>query len=254
MHFLVLACESLSRPVQHFAAQSPHRVEVELIPRSLHQPAEIRTRLQQRLEAHAQDALDAILLAYGLCGQAAAGLVVCTHPLVIPRTHDCITLYLGSREAYTQEMQKEPGTYWYSQDYLEHSAGQSPALTLGVPTGEDPQALYLKYVEKYGQAKADRLMQVMNGWLAHYQRAVYLDTGLGSDDPAQAAARQAAAAHGWAFERLPADLVLIQRLLNGDWEDDFLVVPAGQEIAMSYDDEIVCARLPEITGHSGAGP
>jgi hypothetical protein len=244
MRFLALACESLSRPVQHFAAQSPHQVEVELIPRNLHQPAEIRTRLQQRLEAHAPDALDAILLVYGLCGQATAGLRAHTHPLVIPRAHDCITLYLGSREAYTREVQTEPGTYWYSQDYLDHSAGKSPALTLGVPTGEDPQAQYQGYVEKYGQAKADRLMQVMKGWLAHYQRAVYLDTGLGGDDPAQAAARQAAAAHGWAFDRLPTNLVLLQRLLNGDWEEDFLVVPLGQEIAMSYDDEILCARLP----------
>ena len=242
MHFLVLACESLTRPVQHFAAQSPHRVEVELIPRGLHQPAEIRTRLQQRLEAHAQEPLDAILLVYGLCGQATAGLRARAHPLVIPRTHDCITLYLGSREAYNREVQQEPGTYWYSQDYMEHSAGQSPALTLGVPTGEDPQALYLKYVEKYGQVKADRLMQVMNGWWAHYRRAVYLDTSLEEDSSAQAAAQQAAVAHGWAFERLPADLGLIQRLLNGDWENDFLVVPPGQEIAMSYNDEIVCAR------------
>jgi hypothetical protein len=244
MHLLALACESLSRPVHYFASHSPHRVEIEVLPRGLHQPAEIRTRLQQRLEAHAQAPLDAILLVYGLCGQAAAGLRARAHPLVIPRAHDCITLYLGSRQAYNREVQQEPGTYWYSQDYLEASAGVNPALTLGVPTGGDPQALYLKYVEKYGQAKADRLMQVMNGWWAHYQRAVYLDTGLEDDSRAQAAAQQAAVSRGWAFESLPADLGLVQRLLNGDWEEDFLVVPPGQEIAMSYDDEILCARLP----------
>ena len=135
MHLLALTCEALTRPVYHFAAHSPHMVDIELVARNLHQPADIRTRLQLHLDAHAQDKLDAILLVFGLCGQATAGLRAGQVQLVIPRAHDCITLFLGSREAYLQQNKKEPGTYWYSQDYLERNAGQSAALTMGASTG-----------------------------------------------------------------------------------------------------------------------
>ncbi len=246
MHLLALTCEALARPAYHFAAHSPHIVDIELVPRNLHQPVDIRTRLQQHIDAHTGEKLDAILLAYGLCGLATAGLAAHDIPLVIPRAHDCITLFLGSRETYLQENKKEPGTYWYSQDYLERNAGHSASLTMGASTGEDAQAMYQKYVEKYGQAKADRLMKVMDDWMMNYKRAVYLDTGLGGDGSVEAEARQVAEAHHWAFERIPANLTLIQRLFEGDWGEDFLVVPPGHEIAVTYDEEIISARPPAL--------
>lgn len=43
--------------------------------------------------------------------------------LVIPRAHDCITLYLGSRQRYLEQFNARPGTYWYSLDYLERYSG-----------------------------------------------------------------------------------------------------------------------------------
>ena len=242
MHLLALTCEALTRPVYYFAAQSVHMIDIELVRRNLHQPADIHTRLQQAIDAHAGEKLAGSLLGGGLGGQATAGLRARDIPRVSPRAHDCITLFLGSRERYLEENKKEPGTYWYSQDYLERNAGQSAALTMGASTGDDAQAMYLKYMERYGKAKADRLMQVMNDWLMHYKRAVYLDTGLGGDGSVEAEARQVAEAHAWAFERMPARLGLIQRLLNGDWEDDFLVVPPGQEIAVSFGEEIISSR------------
>ena len=39
---------------------------------------------------------------------------------------------------------------------------------------------------------------------------------------------------------MTGDLVLIKRLLDGDWaDDDFLVLEPGQRIEMSYGDEVV---------------
>ena len=32
---------------------------------------------------------------------------------------------------------------------------------------------------------------------------------------------------------------MFHRLLAGDWQSDFLVIPPGHEIAATYDDEIV---------------
>lgn len=241
MRYKALTCEALARPAYASAARSPHIVDVELVPRNLHQPAEIRGRLQSMIDLSNGQGYDALLLGFGLCGQATNGLAARDVPLVLPRAHDCITLYLGNRQKYLEENEKEPGTYWYAQDYLERNAGKNAALTMGASTGDDAQALYQRYLEKYGQAKADRLMAVMSEWMNHYKRAVYLDTGLGGDGKVETQAREEADRRGWAFERVTADLILIQRLLDGDWQEDFLVVHPGEQVGMSYDTDIVKA-------------
>lgn len=246
MRLKCLACESLARPVYYAAAHSTHIVDVALVERHLHQPAEIRPRLQSLIDAAEGQGYDAITLAYGLCGGATAGLAARSIPLVIPRAHDCITLYLGNRRRYQGEIDKEPGTYWYAQDYLERNSGGSAALAMGQGVDADMQSLYEHYVQKYGRAKADRLMEVMDGWLSHYKRAVYLDTGLGGDGKVEMQARAEAQRRGWAFERIAADLDLVRRLLDGpqstgagEWDADFLVVPPGQQIVMAYDEKII---------------
>jgi hypothetical protein len=178
-------------------------------------------------------------MAFGLCGKATAGLIARSIPLILPRAHDCITLYLGSRARYDQEVAKEPGTYWYAQDYIERNSGQSAALAMGQGSEADMLSLYQHYIQKYGKAKADRLMEVMDEWRSHYKRAVYLDTGLGDASQVEAQARNESTRRNWTFERLQADLALVCRLLNAEWDDDFLVVPPGKTIGMSYDQEII---------------
>ncbi len=59
-------------------------------------------------------------------------------------------------------------------------------------------------------------------------------------------AQENAAQRGWSFERVAGDLVLIRRLLDGAWQDDFLIVEPGEQIEMSGDDDVMrCARGAE---------
>jgi hypothetical protein len=242
MRLKCLSCESLARPVYYSAAHSPHLVDVVLVERHLHNPVEIRGRLQEMIDAAEGQGYDAIPLAFGLCGQATSSLVARSIPLVIPRAHDCITLFLGNRARYMQEQAREPGTYWYAQDYIERNSGGSAALAMGSPTDSDMQTMYEKYVNKYGKAKADRLMDVMSEWLTHYKRAVYLDTNLGDGSATEAQARTQAEHRNWQFERIAADLNLVRRLLDGPWDADFLIVQPGQTVVMSYDNDIIESR------------
>jgi hypothetical protein len=185
------------------------------------------------------------VLAYGLCGQATAGLVARGAPLVIPRAHDCITLFLGSRERYNEQFLSQPGTYWYTLDYLERRQDSATSLSLGLGSDTDLQAVYEEYVQKYGQDNADYLMEVMGAWQKHYQRAVYIDLG---SVMAVSLSRKAAEAsrRGWAFERMAGDLVLIRRLIQGEWGDgetgDFLILQPGQAMRMTYDENIIGCR------------
>ncbi|GAB4518654.1 MAG: DUF1638 domain-containing protein [Anaerolineae bacterium] len=240
MRLRCLACEVLARPLYLSAAYSPHVVDVELFRRGWHNdPPDLRARLQARIDDTSAETYDAIVLAYGLCGQSVAGLIAREVPLVVPRAHDCITLFLGARERYREQFEQHPGTYWYALDYMERSDGSGGSLALGSNPTVDIDGVYQEYVEKYGKDNADYLMEVMGAWQQHYQRAAYIDMGVGDGSEIEAKAREQAAQRGWVFDKVAGDLVLIRRLLYGDWDDDFLIVPPGQQIKMTYDDDVV---------------
>jgi len=162
-----------------------------------------------------------------------------TVPIVIPRAHDCITLFLGSRERYTHEFETKPGTYWYVQDYIERNDSAGTALSLGAATAVDMSAVYDEYVTKYGLDNADYLMTVMGAWQQHYQHAVYIDLNLTEDSPVEQQAHAEAGRRGWTFERLSGDQRLIRKLLHGDWDDDMLRLEPGQQIDMTYDEGVI---------------
>jgi len=246
MRLKCIGCEALARPIYWCAAQSPHIIDIELLRYGLHNtPADLRARLQERINA-TDAAYDAIVLAYGLCGQASAGLHAQTSRVVIPRAHDCITLFLGSRTRYQYEFEDHPGTYWYVQDYLERRDGSGSGLAIGAGSAVESENKYAEYVAKFGKENADYLMQVMSEWQKYYNRAAFVDLGIGDVSYAQAQAQENAAQRGWTFERIVGDLVLVRRLLNGDWQNDFLIVEPGQQIEMSYDDDVMrCAQLGE---------
>ena len=240
MRLKCLACDSLARMVYLCAAQSPHVVDVEMFPLGLHADADdLRARLQARIDAASEGDYDAILLAYGLCGKSTAGLIARDTPLVIPRAHDCITLFLGSRERYQDQFVSCPGTYWYVLDYMERRESTGTALSVGSDTGTDMSEVYDEYVRKYGLDNADYLMEVMGAWQAHYNRAAYIDMGVGDGTAVEAEAKSEAARRGWTFERLEGDMALIRRLLMGAWEEDFLVLQPGQSVSMAYDGEVL---------------
>ncbi|MHB1294742.1 MAG: DUF1638 domain-containing protein [Anaerolineae bacterium] len=243
MRFKLITCEVLARQVYYVAAFSPHIVDVELIGKGLHnEPAKLRRELQQRLDAVNAKDYDAVLLGYGLCSNSVVGLV-CPHtPMVLPRAHDCITLYLGSRESYGEQFRSNPGTYWYTADYVERGGADSDRVALGASVdSKGMDETYVEYVEKYGQENADYLMEVMGAWQQHYNRAAYIETAEMPLPDYTAKIEGIATRRGWNFERLAGSFVLIHDLLEGRWDDErFLTIPPGNTITPSFDDRVVC--------------
>ncbi|HEY9078325.1 MAG TPA: DUF1638 domain-containing protein [Anaerolineaceae bacterium] len=245
MKIKCLTCEALVRLVYHYAAQSPHMIDVSIFRLGLHnQPDDLRTRLQHAIDLASvpEDGISyqAIVLAYGLCGRATDGLVARSIPLVIPRAHDCITLFLGSRQKYLEQHENNPGTYWYALDYIERGRSSGVRVSLGAESSApDMQTVYEEYVKKYGQDNADYLMEVMGAWQSYYRRAALINLGIGDISSVESIAREEAAHRNWTFEQINGDPILIQRLLNGDWNTDFLIVQPGERIQMVSTTEIL---------------
>lgn len=241
MRLLAITCDILSRPVYAFAARSPHTVNVVHLSAALHaEPLTLRGRIQQLVDAAGPD-VDAVVLAYGLCGGATAGLVAREVPLVLPRAHDCVTIFLGDRARYQAEHEKAPGTYWYVQDQMDRGNDLKGWLLGDAARAEDVVATREEYAERFGVENADYLMEVLGEWRSRYERGAFIDTGLAPSDGASIRAQEETERRGWRFERTLADLGLVKRLLYGEWDDDFQVIRPGERLAMSYDDDVVRA-------------
>ena len=165
---------------------------------------------------------------------------------MLPRAHDCATIFLGSRERYQREHEATPGTYWFTEDNLKRGDALKGWLLGDAGRADGVEATYREYVEKYGEENADYLMEAMGEWQSHYERGAFLDSGLAADEHSADLARQESEGRGWRFERVMSDLTLIERLLNGEWDKDYLVVRPGEQVAMSYDEDVV-KSVPKAT-------
>ena len=114
-------------------------------------PAKMTWTLQDAIDAIEEPSL--VVLGYGLCGNGLKGIRAGIHTLLVPRADDCISLLLGSRQAYRKQFEAEPGTYWLSKGWLE--------------SGSHPLKEHREYTEKYG---ADEATWLMDQQYQNYER------------------------------------------------------------------------------------
>lgn len=241
--FLCIACEVIARPIYLSAAHSSYIIDIELIDRGLHnQPRDLKACIQSHIDHAEGRGYNAILLGYGLCGNGTEGLEARSVQLVLPRVHDCISLLLGDPKRYQDQFDQHPGTFWYSQDFLERSDNDNKYAAMGFVSDEELSKQYDSNVVKYGKENADYLMEVMSGWQSHYQRAVFIDLGIIDLADSQKQVQLDAKQRGWTYEAMVGDLLLFRQLLNGDWSSsnlsNFIVIPPNHSSALSYDSKI----------------
>jgi hypothetical protein len=157
--------------------------------------------------------LKGIILGYGLCSMAVVGLKSDSATLIIPRVDDCIALFLGSQAAYKSQIEQEPGTYYLSRGWVE--------------AGDTLIDDYERMLEKYGQERADRMMELM---LTNYRRLVFVDTGQPNRATYAQFARRTALQFGLRYEEIAGPDNLMRKMLMGPWDDDFVVVQPGQTV------------------------
>jgi hypothetical protein len=237
----IIACEIFFREVSAIAARSPHTVDVEWLPMGLHDlgGGPMRARLQQAIDATASPPYDTVVLAYGLCNNGLIGLTSRVLPLVVPRAHDCITAFLGSRGRYAAYFDAHPGTYFRTSGWIERGGCEHGQF--GLPTQVGGASLdYEKLVAQYGEDNARYLLEELGDLTRHYRRLAFIRMGVEPGDGLETQARREAAQRGWEYERLEGDLGLLERLINGPWDaEELLLVPPGGRVAASHDQRIL---------------
>ena len=242
MRVKLIACEVLYRELCDAIASAPLMVDVEFLPKGLHDRggAAMRKELQAMIDRVDPATYSAILLGYGLCGNGLHGLVARSLPLVAPRVHDCIGLLMGSRHRYLQYFNDHSGVYFRSTGWFERGAGLEQLSQLRTGAGYELDDLIRKYGEENGRYLFDELYR----YRQNYKRLTFIETGLEPDSRFEDQARQEARARDWSFEKIRADLSLFRALVRGDWDtSDFLVVQPGWRIVARYDDGIIHAEM-----------
>ncbi len=247
-HFRLIACNVLMREICRAIAEAPHAIDPEFTELGEHVHSQSLQSLIQRSIDRASAAdrhYDAILLGYGLCGNATVGLVARGVPLVIPRAHDCCTLLLGSREAFQNHFGDNPSRPFGSPGYLErgeyHLRRQKESTRIVYGDG------YAELVEQYGRDNAEYIWRTMHPepTEADPETAVFIEVPeLASLDHRREFSDKVAA-EGKKCVCLPGDLRLLRGLLAGAWNpDEFLMVPPRHRIVGRYDWRIVLAAEP----------
>lgn len=250
MRLKLIACKALFREISYVAALSDNMIDITWMRQGYHvDPGLLHTMLEKEIDAIEEgtdphsysirenyegdepEDFDAILLGYGLCSNAIAGIRARNHRLVIPRAHDCITLFLGSKERYASCFKEIPGCYWYTASWIENG---------GLPGKERRERARRRYEEMgYDEETVEYLLDATDG-LKNYHNLAYVKMPFGDSERYIAQTKAAADDLGWKYHEMDGDLRLLERFLAGEWnEEDFLILEPGETAVQSVDGRII---------------
>jgi hypothetical protein len=211
---LVMACATV---LEDMLPIMPSGMKHQVFDFGLHvYPDKLRSTLQAAIDTVPED-FDTVILGYGLCSQAVIGIKSTRCTLVVPRVDDCIAIFLGSRSAYNTQSRSEPGSYYLTKGWIE--------------VGDTPFSEFERTVERFGQARAERLMKIM---LGNYKRLALINTGQYEMERYREYARKTAERFGLRFEEIEGSNALIEKMLNGPWNEEFVVVQPGEAITYHH--------------------
>ncbi|MFA4030303.1 MAG: hypothetical protein GDYSWBUE_001945 [Candidatus Fervidibacterota bacterium] len=261
MFLKVIACEIARREICFVVAKSRNIVDLEFLPVGYHDEPQVgRGILQAHVDLVPKGQYDAILIGYGLCNTMLVGLTARDTRLVIPRAHDCITFFLGSKERYQQVFSANPGTYFYTAGWLElpkckrresdrHGLGRDELPSQNVPIAFGKS--FAELVEQYGEENALYILEVAHGWTQKYKCGMLISFDFTEHLGLREEVREICRQRGWEYRELKGDLGLLERWVDGQWDEaEFLIVQPGETVYATYDEQIIAASKT-IPNHRG---
>ena len=239
MKFVVIACRVFSPELEVLRQRSRDELILEYLPLRAHdEPEVLKSEIQALIDHHdGTDSVDAVILAYGLCGNATAGLRAGGLPLYIPRAHDCSQILLGGGAAHREYFGDMPSRGWTSRGYLQEE---------GDPfrTGDSSFSWQMEeLVAQYGEENAAYIWETMHGSDSAEDPVLYfLDVPETTDEEILERARERAVERRKELQVIPATLDLIARLLGGRGGEEILRVEPGETIQPTWNETVMESR------------
>ncbi len=184
MRLKLIACEILYREVCAAVARSTNQIDVEFLPKGLHDIGQegMSRRLQEVLAAVDEARYEAVLFGYGLCSNGLVGLAARSIPLVIPRAHDCITLFLGGKDRYQEYFEGHPGVYFQTSGWIERGDSTQQRNPQSIAEKSGMLQSYDEMVAKYGEDNAKYLYGLLGDMTRNYRGIAFVEMGIEPDD------------------------------------------------------------------------
>lgn len=238
MNIRIIACRVFEPEITHISQHSQSPVHVEYLPLRAHDdPKDLRAQLQAKLDDD-DGSFDLVVLAYGLCGNAIAGLRAASTPILIPQAHDCSHILLGSTEAHQRYFGDTPSRAWTTPGYLKEDG--DPIRGGAESLGYDLASL----IEQYGEENGRYVYETMKG-SAGDPVVYYLDVPETRDEALFDRARRAVSERGKELREIPATLSVLRELLLGGRGGEVLLVPPGATIQPSYDHRVIKVEVTQ---------
>jgi len=170
---------------------------------------------------------EAVLLLFGLCGNAALGLKSDAFKLVIPRVHECLGLFLGSPQNSAEFRKENPRSYFAS-------PGWTRAKVL--PSKELYETEKARYLARYDAETAEELATLFLEQFKPYDTISYAE--FAPDGAARLYCKDCARFMGWRFNELTAQREFFEDAVNARWDERFFILPKGATIKPSHDESL----------------
>ena len=214
----IIACRVLELELEALKAENPH-IETIYMDQNYHRTPHFLPELLQAKIEEVKESAKQIVLGYGLCSNAIVGLVPPSQGLIVPQAHDCITLFLGSKEKYNKLFQQSPGTYYLTPGWLKEQ--------------KDPLGmLENEYIPKLGREIAE--------WgareeIRHYDSISLIDTQAVDISPYRERAKENARFFEKRYSEIKGDSSLLRKIIFGPYDrEDFFLLQAGEQIKQSW--------------------
>lgn len=216
METVILACNTIRNELEKAAAETSCRHGFVWVESGLHLVTDsLRRRLQEELDRII--GVRRVLMAFGFCGNAVAGLKIGDYELIIPRVDDCITLLLGSKEN-RERCAQQGGVYFLTKGWLEGE----------INIWKEYQAV----LERFGPERTERIYRRM---LAHYKFLGLIDTGAYDLPTLIPHVREISATLKLELRILEGTDRYLKNLLSGPWTDEhFVIIPPLTTIELPH--------------------
>jgi hypothetical protein len=207
----LIACEVMKEEL--LAIKTQCDIDFVFISMGLHlHPEKLNRELQRLLQE--SGGYEKIILAFGLCGGAAKNLQAGDCPLIIPRVHDCIPLFLGSTDRYKALHKAEKGTFYLSCGWM--------------ITEKNILSEHQRIVEKHGEKKALRILARMYD---SYRRVLFIHTGCQEEADSLRQSQQIAELLAVRHETVQGESGYLDKLVNGPWlQEEFITIAPYQTV------------------------
>jgi hypothetical protein len=210
----IIACRIMQRELDLLCPDDAS-VQISYLHQELHRsPTDMAHRIQEEVDRVAGDA-EQIVLGYGLCANGVVGVAAPRQWLIVPKIHDCISMFLGSRWAYESAFLERPGTYY---------------LTTGwIAEAKDPiGVLERDYVPRLGREAAE---EALHEEFKHYSHIAVVNEGGEVTPELRARAKENAWFLDKEYIELQGSDAYFSSIVHGPYdEDSFLVLPPGERV------------------------